>query len=179
MLIYNKIHSINNNRGLGKNINPYKMNWKRNFEHWQTITCNASSWRQLLAKLSDIIANIVTGNFFSLQLTDEKETIFQVHNYFFPRERERGRERKRTGETGGERPGEKFQTIACKTCAVISSVCRAPYVWFHSQLYNFIIREPRSRIVLGRFPIETLIERYRNLSFLCPSILNNSLIRFR
>lgn len=142
MLIYNKIHSINNNRGLGKNINPYKMNWKRNFEHWQTITCNASSWRQLLAKLSDIIANIVTGNFFSLQLTDEKETVFQVHNYFFPRERERerGRERKRTGETGGERPGEKFQTIACKTCAVISSVCRAPYVWFHSQLYNFIIR---------------------------------------
>lgn len=95
------------------------------------------------------------------------------------RKRERGRERKRTGETGGERPGEKFQTIACKTCAVISSVCRAPYVWFHSQLYNFIIREPRSRIVLGRFPIETLIERYRNLSFLCPSILNNSLIRFR
>lgn len=55
------------------------------------------------------------------------------------RKRERGRERKRTGETGGERPGEKFQTIACKTCAVISSVCRAPYVWFHSQLYNFII----------------------------------------
>ena len=109
---------------VGKNINPHKMNWKRNFVHWQTITCNASSWRQLLAKLFDIIANIVTGNFFSLQLTDEKETVFQVHNYFFPREKEREREkkkeRKRTGETEGERPGKKFQTIACKTCASTS-----------------------------------------------------------
>ena len=132
---------------MGKNINPHKMNWKRNFVHWQTITCNASSWRQLLAKLFDIIANIVTGNFFSLQLTDEKETVFQVHNYFFPREKEREREKKkREKEPEKQRvndPGKSFKQSRAKRArarAVISSVCRAPYVWFHSQLYNFIIR---------------------------------------
>ena len=37
------------------------------------------------------------------------------------REREREKkERKRTGETEGERPGKKSQTIACKTCASTS-----------------------------------------------------------
>lgn len=140
MLIYNKIHSINNNRGLGKNINPYKMNWKRNFEHWQTITCNASSWRQLLAKLSDIIANIVTGNFFSLQLTDEKETIFQVHNYFFPRERERERKREKKNwrnrgwTTRGKVSNNRVQNVRGNFERVSRSLCLISFPII--QLYN-------------------------------------------
>lgn len=136
MLIYNKIHSINNNRGLGKNINPYKMNWKRNFEHWQTITCNASSWRQLLAKLSDIIVNIVTGNFFSLQLTDEKETVFQVHNYFFPREREREKKnwRNRGWTTRGKVSNNRVQNVRGNFERVSRSLCLISFPII--QLYN-------------------------------------------
>lgn len=69
----------------------------------------------MLAKLSDIIANIVTGNFFSLQLTDEKETVFQVHNYFFPREREREEEREKELEKQGVNdPGKSFKQSRAK-----------------------------------------------------------------
>lgn len=141
MLIYNKIHSLIIIEVLEKILIHTK--WTGSVisnigKPSHAMQARDVNYSQNFSILSRILLQAIFF-FFSLQLTDEKETVFQVHNYFFPREREREKKKKRerTGETGRRGvndPGKSFKQSRARARAAISSVCRAPYVWFHSQL---------------------------------------------
>lgn len=141
MLIYNKIHSLIIIEVLEKILIHTK--WTGSVisnigKPSHAMQARDVNYSQNFSILSRILLQAIF--FFFIAVNRWKRNSLPGTQLFLSsgkREREKKKKRERTGEMGRRGvndPGKSFKQSRARAGAAISSVCRAPYVWFHSQL---------------------------------------------